>query len=589
MQTYTPPLDEFRFIYKTFGYDEKVASLPAFEDYDLDTGMALVEALSDYIMAEIAPLNEKGDREGLKFDSAAHSVTLPDGYRAAYEGLMENGFIAMACDPEYGGLGAPHSLTLLSGEVMVAANKSLSMCSGLSGGLIEAITAHGSEEQKQTYLPPLISGEWAGTMCLTEPQAGSDLGLMTTTATPDGDSYLLNGTKIWISFGDHNLTDNIVHLVLARLPDAPPGIKGISTFIVPKFMDDGSRNPIFVTGLDHKMGIHASPTSAIALENARGYLVGEPNKGMRSMFTMMNAARLQVGMEGVGMGDAAFQAALAFARDREQGRSLNKAKRNRNAKADNILVHPDVRRQFLTIKATTEGIRGLGAWVGIAFDVMHHSEDETTVQNASDLVALLTPIIKSYGSERGFLNTSDAMQIMGGAGYTQDWPVEQLMRDLRIAMIYEGTNHIQALDLVGRKLPMHGGRLMQNFANEITAILRSTKDIPELESFRDGLKQESKRLTATTMALAGQGMEDPELVGAVASNYLNQFALVTMAYSWLVQAKAAAELPDGDPIRRDKLATARFFFESLLPEAALFAERVAAGKGSVTEVDVDLW
>jgi alkylation response protein AidB-like acyl-CoA dehydrogenase len=589
MQTYRPPVEDIRFQLETFDYATRVHGLPGFESFDLETGMSLVGALAEYIAAEIAPLNQKGDKEGVKFDAAAKTVTLPAGFRAAYEGLVDNGFVALACDPTYGGLGAPFCLSLLAGEVLVAANKSLSMCSGLSGGFIEALHAHGSDALKDEYLPNLVAGKWAGTMCLTEPQAGSDLGLVSTTAEPDGDAYRITGTKIWISFGEHDLTDNIIHLVLARLPGAPAGIKGISTFLVPKFLADGTRNPAWCTGTDHKMGIHASPTCVISLEGAKGWLVGEPHKGMKAMFTMMNAARLQVGMEGVGLGEAAFQAALTFARDRAQGRSLNPARNEAGKPADNILVHPDVRRQLLTVKSTTEGLRGLVAWMGVSYDVMHHSEDPAARAHAEDLVALLTPVIKSYGSERGFLNTSEAMQSMGGAGFTQDWPVEQYLRDVRIAMIYEGTNHIQALDLVGRKLPMHGGRPMQTFATEVGGLLRATKDQPELAAFREALKVESARLNATTMQLAGVGMGDPETVGAVASAYLNQFALVTLAFVWLKQASAVLARPEGDPVRKDKLASARFYFEVLLPEAELLAKRVAIGKANVMEVDVDLW
>ncbi len=589
MQTYTAPLNDIRFQLDVFDYAGRVHSLPGFAEYDLDTGMSLVGALADYMVAQIAPLNRKGDLEGVTFHAETHSVGLPDGFKEAYDGLVENGFVALACEPEFGGMGAPFCLSLFAGEVLAACNKSLSMCSGLSGGFIEAMVAHGTEQQKAETLPQLISGKWSGTMCLTEPQAGSDLGLVATTATPDGDGYRLSGTKIWISFGEHDLTENILHLVLARLPDAPLGIKGISTFLVPKFLPDGSRNRVFCTGTDHKMGIHASPTCVISLDEAKGWLVGEPHNGMKCMFTMMNAARLQVGMEGVALGEAAFQAALAFAKDRAQGRSLNPARQQRDQPADNILVHPDVRRQLLTVKATTEGLRGLVAWMGVSYDVMHHSDDVELKTAASDLVALLTPIIKSYGSERGFLNTSEAMQSMGGAGFTQDWPVEQYLRDLRIAMIYEGTNHIQALDLVGRKLPMHGGRPMQRFASEVGELLRATKDHAELAPFREALKIESKRLNDTTMALAAAGMQDAETVGAVASAYLNQFALVTLGFVWLKQAAHVVTRPAEDPVRRDKLATARFFFELLLPEAAMYAGRVAVGKGCIVEVDVDLW
>ena len=410
-------------------------------------------------------------------------------------------------------------------------------------------------------------------MCHTEPQAGTDLGLLTTRAEPFGDHYKLTGTKVWITFGEHNLTDNIVHLVLARLPDAPDGIKGISTFIVPKLLADGSRNPIFCGGTDHKMGIHASPTCVMNLEEAEGWLVGEPHKGMRSMFTMMNAARLQVGGEGVALGEASYQAALAFAQDRRQSRSLIKSKRDPNASADNILVHPDVRRMLLNVKSTTEGLRGLVAWISMSYDIMHHSSDAAAKQKAGELVALLTPIIKSYGSERGFANISEAMQVMGGAGFTQDWPVEQFLRDERIAMIYEGTNHIQALDLVGRKLPMNGGALMRTFAGEVTALIRECAGDEALAPFVAALKGESKRLNETTMAMGAAAMQDAEVVGAVASNYLNQFALVTLGYVWLKQLKAALALPEDDTLRRGKFQTGRFFFELVLPEARCMPRR----------------
>jgi alkylation response protein AidB-like acyl-CoA dehydrogenase len=482
-------------------------------------------------------------------------------------------------------------LNTLGSEVLIAANKSFSMCPGLSAGLIDALegyTVHSEEFGNDKLLPKLISGEWTGTMALTEAHSGTDLGLLSTKAEPFGDHFKLSGTKVWISFGEHDMAENIVHLVLARLPDAPEGIKGISTFIVPKFLADGTRNPVFCGGVDHKMGIHASPTCVLNFEEAEGWLVGEPNQGMRPMFTMMNIARLNVGIEGVALGEAAYQAALAFAKDRRQSRSLNPTKRDPDASADNILVHPDVRRMLLEAKSTNEGLRGLVAWISLCYDLSHHSQDEAEKQKSSDLVALLTPIIKSYGSERGFLNISTAMQVMGGAGFTTDWPVEQYLRDERIAMIYEGTNHIQALDLVGRKLPMHGGRLMRVFAAEITALLREASAHESLAPYVAALKVESKRLNDTTMAMGGAAMQDNEVIGAVASNYLNQFALVTLAYVWLKQLTRVMDLDEGDAMRRSKLQTARYFFELILPEAEMYAKKVAVGKAPMTDIDVDL-
>jgi alkylation response protein AidB-like acyl-CoA dehydrogenase len=462
------------------------------------------------------------------------------------------------------------------------------MCPGLTSGLIEALLAHASDELKQEYLPKLVSGEWSGTMCLTEPQCGTDLGLLTTRADVFGDHYKLTGTKTWITFGEHGMTPNIVHLVLARLPDAPEGVRGISTFIVPKLLADGSRNSIFCGGTDHKMGIHASPTCVMNLEDCEGWLVGEPHKGMRAMFTMMNAARLLVGCEGLSLSAAAYQNALAFAKDRRQSRSLDPAKQDPNHAADNILVHPDVRRMLLNVKSTTEGLRALAAWIGINYDVMHATEDADAKEKATSLVALLTPIIKSYGSERGFWNISEAMQVMGGAGYTADWPVEQYLRDERIAMTYEGTNHIQALDLVGRKLPMAGGALVRTFAGEITTLLRDCAGYEALTPFVSALKTESKRLNETTMTMGAAAMTDHELIGAVASNYLNQFALVTLGYVWLRQLRALVERAEDDTMRRAKFQTGRFFFELVLPEAAMYAHKVAVGKGPMTEIDVDL-
>ena len=585
MSYYNAPLDDIRFNFEAFDYAGKLASLPAFEDFDLETAMTLLEEYTKFCEGELLPLNESADRQGLVYNPEDKSVTTPDGFKAAYEKFVENGFLGLSHPEEYGGMGAPHTLGFIGSEMMIACNKSFSMCPGLSNGLIDALLHTHQEELKEQYLEKLCSGEWSGTMCLTEPQCGTDLGLLTTKAIPEGDAFRLTGNKIWITFGEHNLADNIVHLVLARLPDAPPGIKGISVFLVPKYLDDGSTNGVTCGGLEHKMGIHSSPTCVINMDNSLGYLVGAPHKGMRAMFTMMNAARLNVGVEGLALAEAAYQHALAFAKDRRQSRSLNPDRRDPDHDADNILVHPDVRRMLLNQKSTNEGLRGLVAWIAINIDLSEHHPDEAVRQKADDLVAILTPIIKSYGSERGFQNVSEAMQVMGGAGYTQDWPVEQYLRDVRIALIYEGTNHIQALDLVGRKLPRHGGRLLQTFMGEVTDLIRGSKDVAELAPFISALKQRSKQLQAATMELAGKGMSDQEEAGAAASNYLNLFALTTLAYIWCRQLRHA--LTVGGAVQEAKFQTARYFFDMILPEADLYAHLASVGKAPMMDFNVD--
>ena len=589
MLKYTPPLDDIKFNLRAFGYTEKVASMEAFEDFDLDTFSDILEAYSEFCVGELYPLNQSADQEGLHFDPSKPyaSVTTPKGYKEAYNGFVENGYTSLSQPVEYGGAGGPHTLAVMASEILIATNKSFSMCPGLTTGLIDALLAHGTDELKDRFMEKMVSGEWSGTMCLTEPQCGTDLGLMTTKAVPFGDHHKLTGTKIWITFGEHDLTDNIIHLVLARLPDAPSGIKGVSVFLVPKFKDDGSPNGVTCGGLEHKMGIHASPTCVINLEDAEGWLLGTPHKGMRSMFVMMNAARLNVGIEGLSLAEAAYQAALAFAKDRRQSRSLNPARNDKDASADNILVHPDVRRMLLNVKSTNEALRGLVAWIAVNYDVMHNHPDAEERQKAEDLVALLTPIVKSYGSERGFENVSESMQVMGGAGYTQDWPVEQYLRDVRIAMIYEGTNHIQALDLVGRKLPMKGGRLMMGFAQEVQEVLGAAAQVPALAGFAETLGKHAMKMQQVTMEMSGKAFEDREIVGAVASNYLNLFALVTLGVVWLKQLLALEGEPDG-PFKTGKHQTARYFFEMVLPEAGLYARLVGVGKDPMMDFDIDL-
>lgn len=583
MQIYDAPLKDIRFLLETFGYDERIASLKKYEDFDIETVMALVEQSARFCTERMLPLNRVGDQQGLKFNPETHEVTTPDGFAKLYADAAEQGSISLTMPQEYGGVGAPHIVGMVMSEMGTAANKSFGMCAGLTHGLIDALVKHGSDWQKETFLPRLACGDWTGTMCLTEPQCGTDLGLLTTKAVPEDDHYILTGTKIWITFGEHDMAENIVHLVLARMPDAPEGIKGISLFIVPKFDLDGSRNPIYCTGLEHKMGIHASPTCVMSLEGAKGWLVGEPHKGMRGMFTMMNAARLLVGLEGVAMSEVSYQTALAFAKDRRQGRSLDKSKRDPNAKADTILIHPDVRRMLLNVKATNEGMRGLAYWAGFFLDLAEHGEDEEIRAEADDLMALMTPVIKSFMTEKGFDNINDALQVTGGAGYTTDWSIEQHMRDARISLIYEGTNHIQALDLIGRKLPRGNGRLYMRFNQHITDFIRANKDDERMAEFIQPLKETSKKLQQATMNLSMKGMSDPEEGAAVASHYLNVFGFTAMAFTWALQARAAFDRLDEGPFYATKIKTARYFFKHLLPEIDSLLTIIDAGKAAIMD------
>jgi len=582
VQVYKPPVDEYRFLFETFGYDA-IHALPGYEDYDLETVMSLVEQAGTFAKEKLLPLNRTGDHHGVKLDAKTHSVTTAPGFDAAYKELQSGGYLGLTHSPDHGGSGAPELLTVPFNEFFCAANKAFSMCPGLTHGLIEALAAHGSDALKERFLGKLVSGEWAGTMCLTEPQCGTDLGMLTTKAEPSGDHHLITGTKIWITFGDQDITSNIVHLVLARLPDAPPGIKGISVFLVPKWNDDGSRNPAFCTGLEHKMGIHASPTCVMSFEGAKGYLVGEPHKGMRAMFTMMNAARLLVGIEGLALSEIAYQTALAFAQDRRQGRSLDTSKNEPAAAADNILVHPDVRRMLLEVKSTNMAMRGLAVWVGGLIDRSHKHADPEVRQQADDLVALMTPIIKSFCTERGFANISTSMQVMGGSGYTVDWSVEQYLRDARIALIYEGTNHIQALDLVGRKLPKDGGRLYRAFTEHVNAFLAREEKNPAIAALTDDVKGAMAVLDEATMGLAMKGMADGEEAAAVASPYLNLFGMVALSFVWFEMLVHAAKSGDGSLATRQKFAT--YYVKHVLPEVHTLKTVIAEGKQHMMAVE----
>ncbi|MBS0658096.1 MAG: acyl-CoA dehydrogenase C-terminal domain-containing protein [Verrucomicrobia bacterium] len=586
MAIYKTPVAEFRFLLdEVLDYTNNIASLKEFADYDLETIVTMIAESGKFCANELLPINAPNDAEGLKYDPVAKTVTTPKGLKECYKKFRDQGLVGIIQPTEFGGGGAPHLFGALLGELQVSTNTAFSMLPGLSQGAMNALVTYGSDELKKTYMPNLVSGEWSGTMCLTEPQCGTDLGLCSTKAEACGDHWKLTGTKIWISFGEHDCTSNIVHLVLARLPDAPEGIKGISLFLVPKFLPSGERNGVFCGGLEHKMGIHASPTCVINFEGAEGWLVGTPHKGMQAMFVMMNAARLEVGIQGLGMSEVAYQNALSFAKERRQSRSLDRKKQDPNAPADVILVHPDVRRMLLNVRASTEGMRALAYWTGLQIDLSHHHPDEAARADAADMVALFTPIVKSYLTERGFENVSEALQVLGGSGYTRDWGLEQMLRDTRISMIYEGTNHIQALDLVGRKLPVDNGRMARSFGAKVQAFIEENASNEAMKEFIAPLTKTAEMLGEMSMELVMKAMSDPEEAGARASNYLNLFALTAIAWLWARMAKAS--LGKDDAFHKTKLKTARYFFSNVLPETRTLVAFLKAGKTNMMAFDAD--
>ena len=492
-------------------------------------------------------------------------VRTPKGFKEAYKAFAESGWTAMASDPEWGGQGLPEAINKLVEEMSCAANLSFGLYPGLTHGAYQAIVDHASQELKERYLPKMVEGTWSGTMCLTEAHCGTDLGLLRTRAEPQDDgSYRITGSKIFISAGEHDLTENIIHLVLARMPDAPKGVKGISLFLVPKYLpnEDGSlgpRNGVSCSGIEHKMGIKASATCQMSFDDATGWLVGEPHKGMRAMFTMMNSERLSVGIQGLGAAEAAYQGAVAYAKERLQGRSLAGTK-HPDKPADPIIVHPDVRRMLMTMRAYTEGCRAFGGWVARNLDMLKHHPDAEKRQEAEDFTALMTPIVKALFTDLGFETTSIGMQVYGGHGFIRDHGMEQYVRDSRISMIYEGTNGIQALDLVGRKMPAHMGRYLRSFFHPVLAEIDAAIDDERLSDLVQPLSKAFGGLQLCTAEIAQKGMKDPEEAGAAATEYLRLFGLVALGFMWLKSAKVAHEALDGncdDPaFYKAKLTTA---------------------------------
>ncbi len=588
MATYKAPLRDFKFVlHELLGVDD-LQSFAGYEEATPDLFDTVLEEAGKFCEEVLFPLNRTGDEEGCTFENGV--VRPPAGFKEAYKAFCDGGWTAISADPAYGGQGLPHVLSFFIEEMICATNMSFGMYPGLSHGAYNAILQHGSQYLKDTFLPNMVSGTWSGTMNLTEPHCGTDLGLIRTKAVPQEDgTYKISGTKIFISAGEQDLTENIVHLVLAKLPDAPPGVRGISLFIVPKFLvkDDGSlgaRNGAFCGSIEHKMGIKASATCVMNFDEAVGYLCGEPHKGMRAMFTMMNAARLGVGIQGLGLSETAFQSARAYANDRIQGRGLKGAVQPDKA-ADPLMVHPDVRRMLLTIKAYTEGGRALAAWIGKSLDISHKHPDPAKRQEADDLVALMTPIVKAFLTDAGYENATLGQQVFGGHGYIREWGMEQLVRDARITQIYEGTNGIQALDLVGRKLPMNMGRLLRRFFHPAGDYLQQAAENPALSDLAMPVLKTFGRLQQITAHIVQKSMGNPEEAGAAATDYLRMFALTAIGYLWVQMAEIAqkklasgeAKAQGDEAFYTAKLATATFFVTRLLPHASAHAAAIMAG------------
>ncbi len=595
MPSYRAPVTDIKFVLNEVLQFQNYSNLPGFADATPDLIDAILDEGAKFMEEVVAPLNQVGDREGCKWDNGV--VTTPTGFKAAYKQYCEAGWGGLTAEQEYGGQGLPYVLGLIQAELISSANLSFGMYPGLSHGAYEAIHHHGTDEQKKTYLPRIVSGEWTGTMNLTEPHCGTDLGLMRTKAEPQADgSYRISGTKIFISAGEHDMADNIIHLVLAKIPGGPTGIRGISLFIVPKFMVNadgslGARNGVSCGSIEHKMGIHGNSTCVLNYDNATGFLIGEKHKGMRAMFTMMNAARLGVGMQGLGIAEVAYQNAVTYAKDRLQGRSVTGSKAPDKA-ADPIIVHPDVRRMLLSIRAFTEGARALALWTGLQIDVSNKHPDAAERAAADDLVALLTPMIKSYLTAYGYEAATLAQQIYGGHGYIQEWGMEQFVRDARITMIYEGANGIQALDLVGRKLPTGVGRLLRRFFHPVDQFLRDNMADPKLgKDYIMPLAKAFARLQTATGYVAEQGLKNPDEAAAASSEYLNLFALTAIGYMWAQMAKVAQQkLAAGDgtaskEFYETKLVTARFFMERFLPDTASLLAKLQAGSQTMMLLD----
>jgi hypothetical protein len=594
MPTYTPPLRDMQFVmHEVFNVVADLKQIPKHADIDADTINAVLEEGGKFAAEVTFPLNISGDAEGCSIDQTTHAVTTPKGFKEAYAKYVEGGWAALGCEPEYGGQGLPFVVNSLFYEMLNSANQSWTMYPGLTHGAYAALETHGTPEQKATYLHKMTSGEWTGSMCLTEPHCGTDLGLMRTKAEPQADgTYKITGNKIFISAGEHDMTDNIIHLVLARLPDAPPGIKGVSLFIVPKFLVNadgtlGKRNGIYCGGLEHKMGIKASATCQMVLEDAVGTMVGQPNKGMQGMFVMMNAARLGVGNQSLGLTEVAYQNALAYAKDRIQMRSLTGPKA-KDKPADPIIVHPDVRRMLLTAKAYAEGGRALQAYCAMLLEKEHHHPDEKVRKDSAEMLAMLTPIAKAFLTDNGHIATNACMQVFGGHGFIKEWGMEQFVRDNRINMIYEGTNTIQSLDLLGRKILGNTGATLRKFGKLVGQLVAEEGVNEKMAEFINPIAVLGDQMTKFTTEIGFKGFQNPDEVGAAAVDYLRVAGHLVFGYFFARMAQVALrEIAAGntDPFYVAKLQTARFYFAKLFPETATLMRTARAGSKVLMDTD----
>ncbi len=596
MGQYVAPLRDMQFVlHELLHVEEELKLLPKYQEIDADIINQVLEEGGKFTSAVLFPLNHSGDREGCHYDQTTHAVNAPKGFKEAYKQYIDAGWPSLSCDPEYGGQGLPVLLNNSFYEMLNSSNQAWSMYPGLSHGAYECLLEHGSPEQKNLYLPKLVAGEWTGTMCLTEAHCGTDLGLLRSKAEPQSDgSYKITGSKIFISAGEHDIAANILHLVLARLPDAPEGSKGISLFLVPKFLPNadgtlGARNPITCGAIEEKMGIHGNATCQMNLDGAIGSIIGEPNKGLNAMFVFMNAARLGVGMQSLGLTEVAYQNALAYAKDRIQGRSLTGPKVT-DKPADPIIVHPDVRRMLLTAKTYAEGARAFTSYVALQIDKELNHPDEEVRKDAANQVALLTPIVKAFITDNGWIATSEAMQVFGGHGFIAEWGMEQYVRDARINMIYEGTNTIQSLDLLGRKILMDNGAKLRQFGAQIQAFVEDNGTDEAMSEFITPLADIGGKVTKLTMEIGMKAFQNPDEVGAAAVPYLRVVGHLVYSYFFARMAKIALEKEDsGDPFYKAKLATARFYFARLLPETAMLIRQARSGSANLMELDADLF